>query len=468
MLEGQRGPKPPLPPPLPHSFANHFPELPTLPDGATKLTDYPNSGDYGNLGSPRYSRLSIHGYTWFIDRAWWEPAEKRHEAITLINKNPGKNYGSHSVIEYSKIVCPDARTDTGSYMQTAGYMEGKPPAPLIRINSLPTLYLNIKLSQFHRLVAAEVVRAHPEIDLERSFFGNTISAGDCPGGKFDRIWITRSDLADYNRARGLQGSVVGDPQMRGNFKAGVSRTIARRIRQGTLPIIPPSVMGRFEGFWESRYKEASPITSSLTPDGERDYLSMWAPLTLAMLADKVVSFDLSCLREIAEEAWLYSNQLEILKARIEQSKIDNCSDTSKLGRLRIVCRFAQSARQRLRAIYGVTARSKFDSQSWVDLYGERLMKKILDFQLQSPGIVFHVDHIVPLAVLPKQDVIGHDSLAWHPCNLQIIPAAENVSKGSAYAGEKHQRERVNPAIQRQAAEELRRLTEFDLSESPDI
>jgi hypothetical protein len=423
---------PPFPPTTDHlSLTGDLHDLPTLPDGATKIFGLEDGGDIGDFGSRRYRRYVIRGYTWFVDDSQW-------------NGFP---------IEDGDVRDPDPESDAGNYI----HRTGTPPNILSRINTLPTLYLNIKLTQLHRLIASEVVRAHPEIENERSAFGNILSGSNSAKNNIDQVWVWRSDLTDYNRAKGIKGSVVGEPRIIGNLDLGISRSIARRIREGRLPVNPPWVLDRFQGFWESRYKESVSLGSALTAAGERDNINNWAPLALPMLADKTVIFDNAMFDQLAEEAWIYSNQLEILKERIKQSKIDNCGDTSSLGRLRIACRFAQSARQRLRTLYGPEARDSFDSRSWIDQHGERLMAMILDFQIANPGRIFHVDHIIPLAVLPVPDIVTHGSLGWHPCNLQIISAADNVSKGSAYAGRRHVREMVDQKIQYEAADDLRKL-----------
>lgn len=433
-------------------------DWPTLPDGSTQLTGSSDFG-FGDLGSPRYGRLAIKGYTWFIDHQWYQPAEITDSNAVYTNKTPGRKYGETLLIEFDRVINPDSETDTGAYVQAAGYAGGDIPAPLIRINSFPTLYLNLKLSQFQRRIAHKIVQDHPVIEEERSFFGNTITAKDCPKGKFDSIWISRSDLKEYNKARGIAGPNVGEPMFTGNLALGISRTIARHIRSRSLPITPPELLNQFPGFWEFRQKEATPLCSFVSETGERQYVAEWAPLTTPMLDDEEELFILSDLAEIADEAWIYANQLEILKDRIEQSKIDNCSDRSSLGRLRIACRFAQSARQRLRTIYGLNARAKFDSSEWADRYAEELMSKILDFQTSNPGIVFHIDHIIPLAALPEEDVATHEGLAWHPCNLQILSAADNISKGSRFGQMRHRRSNADPAQISTASKELRKLHE---------
>jgi hypothetical protein len=146
----------------------------------------------------------------------------------------------------------------------------------------------------------------------------------------------------------------------------------------------------------------------------------------------------------------------VLKEVIQKTKEENCLDRSKIGRFAIACRFAQGARERIKKIQGKEYRSFFESESWIENHGDIISEKILEFQLSNEASLFHIDHIVPLAALPYESWRAHDSLAWHPCNLQILTAKENASKSSYYLGKRLTYKDYDEAIGTQALEDLNR------------
>lgn len=71
---------------------------------------------------------------------------------------------------------------------------------------------------------------------------------------------------------------------------------------------------------------------------------------------------------------------------------------------------------------------------WLELYGQILADKILEFQNKYHNLTFHIDHIVPLISLPDEYVVDISSLAWHPSNLSVIETNTNLVKGSQLDG----------------------------------
>lgn len=166
------------------------------------------------------------------------------------------------------------------------------------------------------------------------------------------------------------------------------------------------------------------------------------------------AFDVELMNQYAVASWELAEKLLVLKEVIQKTKEENCLDKSKVGRFAIACRFAQGARERIRKVQGKEFRDSFDSASWIQAYGDIIADKVLEFQSNNPGVLFHIDHIIPLAALPRESWRTHDSLAWHPCNLQILTVEENVSKSSSCLGKRLTCKNYDDSIGAQALDDL--------------
>ena len=248
------------------------------------------------------------------------------------------------------------------------------------------------------------------------------------------------------------------------LRSATARVVAQVIRDGVIPGLHPSVLKAFPEYWESigynlrvhgRLPMGVPCHSlGATNSFESARFSAFHARDLYLLAE--ADFDSGLIRHYAEASWELAEKLLVLKEVIQKTKEENCLDKSKIGRFAIACRFAQGARERIRKIQGKEYRDFFESESWIENHGDIISERILEFQLNNEGLLFHIDHIVPLAALPHENWRTHDSLAWHPCNLQILTAKENVSKNSSYLGKRLTYKNYDEAIGAEAIEDLNR------------
>jgi 5-methylcytosine-specific restriction endonuclease McrA len=264
---------------------------------------------------------------------------------------------------------------------------------------------------------------------------------------FNRTWIVLTD---------------GSPTISGDLKTAMTRKIRSRLLSRSLTVTLDDAISLYPQAWErvvdylgSERSSSEWIIGCTSVEQLTKYLELWQKDAVSAISNEILSVSSDCEKDLAEEIIEYAYTLQFLKERIAASKIENCKDTTRLGRIRIVSRFASSSKNRIRKIYGKDASSDFNSAEWVDLYKEDMLARILAYQLRAQGTVFHIDHIVPLAALPRHYVIDHTSLAWHPSNLAIISASDNVRKGSAFQGERFIHRIVDESSEKDAVAALK-------------
>lgn len=431
-------------------------ELPCLQDGLD-----PNAGPWAYRGDEHtYSPVETPGGIWYYDNRGIRVVEKGVDFIHLETLYL-KNNISHR-IEFEDIAAPDVSSDQGEYVQTSIVNEDC-PLWLSRVNPCPTLFLSFFISYFVRSIGRAIVDLNPEV-----------LAGD----KFaDRSsWASGETKWIYRRTRGhthngpdwfietRPNEPYSDLNITGELASGLARTVAKLIRDEAVPGLNPKVLELFPGYWEKlaynlRISKGLPAGTPRFSLGATDCLEharfhAFHAKDLYLFAE--ADFDSSLIRQYAEASWELAEKLLVLKDVIEKTKEENCLDKSKIGRFAIVCRFAQGARERIRKIQGKEYRDFFESESWIENHVDIVSERILEFQLNNEGSLFHIDHIVPLAALPHESWRSHDSLAWHPCNLQILTAKENVSKSSFYLGKRLTHKNYDKAIGVEAIEDLNR------------
>jgi len=435
-------------------------ELPCLQDGLD-----PNAGPKAYRGEEHtYSPIETPSGTWYYD----------NRGVKIVDSGEGfihletiylKNNISHR-IQLDDILAPDISSDQGEYIQRCVVNE-KCPFWLSRVNPHPTLFLTFYISYFVRAVGRAIVDLNPEILIGDKF----VDKSSWPSS--ETKWICRR-----TRGRSANGpewftetrpdEPHSDLTIIGELASAVARIAAKAIRDEGIPGLNPKLIKLFPEYWEKlaynlriynirdqHLPQGAPWFSlGATNSFEHVRFSAFHAKDLYLSAE--VDFDSSIIRRHAEASWELAEKLQVLKEVIQKTKEENCLDKSKTGRFAIACRFAQGARDRIRKIQGKEYRDFFESESWIENHGDIISEKILEFQLKNEGSLFHIDHIVPLAALPHESWRSHDSLAWHPCNLQILTAKENVSKSSSYLGKRLTYKNYDEAIGAEAIEDLNR------------
>jgi len=447
-------------------------ELPCLRDGLDPNAGQqardngldPKEGPWAYRGVEHaYSPIETPSGTWYYDA--------RHLKIDYIGKGFVhletiylKNVAHR--IQLDDILAPDISSDEGEYIQRCVVNE-KSLFWLFRVNPYPTLTLGFYISYFVRAIGRAIVDLNPEILIGDKFVDESFSSSS------ETKWL-------YRRKRGRLAigpewftetrpdEPYSDLIIIGELASAVARIAAKAIRDEGIPGLNPKLIKLFPEYWG---KLAYKLRKHGTRDGGLPQGAPWFSLgatecfedvrlwathakDLYLLAE--ADFDSALIRRYAEASWELAEKLLILKEVIQKSTEDNCLDKSRTGRFAIACRFARGARQRIRQIQGKEYRDSFNSESWIENHGDIIAEKILEFQLKNEGSLFHIDHIVPLAALPHESWRSHDSLAWHPCNLQILTAKENVSKSSSYLGKRLTYKNYDEAIGAEAIEDLNR------------
>lgn len=423
----------------------------------------PNAGPWAYRGDEHtYSPVETPGGIWYYDNRGIRVVEKGANFIHLETIYL-KNNISHR-IRFEDITAPDVSSDQGEYVQTSIVNEDC-PLWLSRVNPCPTLFLSFFISYLVRAIGRAIVDLNPEV-----------LAGD----KFaDRSgWASGETKWIYRRTRGhthngpdwfietRPNEPYSDLSITGELASGVARTVAKLIRDEAVPGLNPKVFELFPGYWEKLaynlriYSSRSQhlprgmpwFALGATECLEHARFHAFHAKNLYLLAE--ADFDSSLVHHYADASFELAEKLLVLKEVIQNTKEENCLDKTKIGRFAIACRFAKGARERIRKIQGKQYRDCFESESWIEEHGDIISEKILEFQLKNEGSVFHIDHIVPLAALPLESWRTHDSIAWHPCNLQILTAKENISKNSFYLGIRLTYKNYDEEIGFQALEDL--------------
>jgi len=126
--------------------------------------------------------------------------------------------------------------------------------------------------------------------------------------------------------------------------------------------------------------------------------------------------------------------------------------------------FIKSITTRFRDGESRPSSTKLLRDQWKEMHLNALSKMVRDFQKKHPGIHFHIDHIIPLVALPQQVASDIMSLAWHPCNLQIIHEEKNMSKSSTLKGKKITKTNKTTDDENLALKELSSL--YDIHTNP--
>lgn len=424
----------------------------------------PNEGPHSYRDLQTYAPLQMGSDSWYYDQLGLELIEKDAKSVylrTLHRKDPIEKR-----VFFVDVVEPSLSMDEGYYLQRCHESE-ECPFWFVRVNPYPTVYLNIIASKFLRSIGRAVVDLYPEL-----LCGDKFVEGSTWPSKGATVWIYRRSRSKmFPRGWHLEHrpeESYADLTLTGELATAVARIVSRLIRDRQFPFKSSDLEGLLPEFWDGlqyRLRRHS-IRKSYLPNeipwfslGDTDCLESiryfaYHAKDLYLLNDLVR--EVSQVSLLAEEAWDLANSLLILKSVIQKSKEENCLDTSVHGRMAIACRFARSARERIRKIQGKEYRDCFDSESWIENYGKVIIQDILRFQLRNPGVLFHIDHIVPLAALPPESWRDHDALAWHPCNLQLLPAEENVRKGSFYLGKRLTHKKYDLELGLKAVGELER------------
>ena len=432
-------------------------ELPCLSEGLD-----PNAGPWAYQGDEHsYSPIETPGGIWYYDNRGIRVVEKGADFIHLETIYL-KNDISHR-IRLEDIVAPGLSSDQGEYIQRSIVNE-ECPLWLSRVNPYPTLFLSFYISYLLRSVGRAIVDLHPEA-LEGERFADSATIRNT-------TWIYKRRRSQ-NPPHGSEWTSEKHPDepysdliITRELASAVARIAAKAIRDNAIPRLNPKLLEIFPEYWEKlayNLRNYS-IRDQHLPRGapwfwlgatsclEHARFYAFHAKDLYLLAE--AEFDSELMHQYAEASWGLAEKLLVLKEVIQKTKEENCLDRSKIGRFAIACRFAQGARDRIRKIQGKEYRSFFESESWIESYGDIISEKILEFQLKNEGSLFHIDHIIPLAALPHDSWRSHDSLAWHPCNLQILTATENVSKSSSYLGKRLTYKNFDEVIGCQALEDL--------------
>ena len=303
--------------------------------------------------------------------------------------------------------------------------------------------------------------AYPEINKKYSTFGNVWST-EKEKEELKNSWVSRAGLKSYNEWWGINNSNVGEPLIRGVLGLAISKILAQLIQEHELPINDTFWFNKYLDYWENcqktyqktRKKDAFFLGSVL---GLEQSIQLHSPLAFKFIHDDTIILNYENLTTLAKDVWELANELEDKNLRAKISRINNCLDTSYKGRREIVSNFIRSAKERLRKSFDKEIRESFEPSQWLVEHTEKVMGMILEYQERNPGQLFHIDHIIPLAVIPCQLVTDLNSLTWHPCNLQIISDSDNVNKGSLYRGKKYNKTNVSRDIQMLAVNDLQEL-----------
>lgn len=418
--------------------------LPCLEDGLTGGAQV-NVPSQEVFSPEMYQKIKIGKYTWFFNTRKTVAVTQKENKISLEYLNKSGIFLRE--FDIALIENPDPAKDNGSYHQFAFYNGKQKGSIFQRINTLPTLYLSIKLGEFTTLLAREVLRLYPEIEENYSFIGSSWRIGEDKD-----YWIVRPG---YQR----------DATINSVLAKAIHRTVAILIRERQLPINDASVFDEYHAFWQSiqhwlQYKEGFPpnnIYSETSLTGLQKYIKTWMPCSSSFLLDQSINFNLENLPQLAKSVWDLTHKLKNFNEQIKVSRNNNCLNKTIAGRKRLASNFIRSGKQRIRQLYGKEFRESFIVEEWIKIHTDKLIKMILDFQNRNPGVLFHIDHIIPLAVLPREIVIDCQSAAWHPCNLQILSDVDNINKGSLYKGKKYNKSNISFKIYQEAMDDLRQL-----------
>lgn len=435
-------------------------ELPCLPEGLD-----PNAGPHAYRGEEHtYSPVETPGGTWYYDNRGVKVVDRGEDFIHLETVYL-KNNISHR-IQFDDISAPDMPSDQGEYIQRCVVNE-KCPFWLSRVNPCPTLFLGFYISYLVRTIGRAVVDLNPEFLAGDRF----VEGSSWPS--LQTKWIYRFKRGNIHPgpdwfAETRPDEPYSDLIITGELASAVARIAAKAIRDNAIPKLNPKLLELFPKYWENLAYNLRiySIRDQHLPSGapwfrlgatdcfEHVRFAAFYAKGIYLLAE--AEFNSELMQQYAEASWELAEKLLVLKEVIQKTKEENCLDRSKIGRFAIACRFAQGARERIKKIQGKEYRSFFESESWIENHGDIISEKILEFQLSNEASLFHIDHIVPLAALPYESWRAHDSLAWHPCNLQILTAKENASKSSYYLGKRLTYKDYDEAIGTQALEDLNR------------
>jgi hypothetical protein len=445
-------------------------ELPCLSEGLD-----PNSGPWAYRGEEHtYSPIDAPGGIWHYDNRGIRVVDKGPDFIhleTIFLKNEISRR-----IRLEDIAAFDVSSDQGEYIQRSVVSENC-PIWLSRVNPYPTLFLSFYISYLVRDIGRSIVDLHPEVLTGEKFVdGSSWSSRET-------IWINRRKRGVVVQP-GPEWFSVDRPEepysdlgMTGELASGVSRIVAKLIRDSSVPGLKSKLFELFPEYWE---KLAYNLRIYSIRDQHLPQGAPWFSLGATNCFETVrfhafhakdlylsaeAAFDRELIHQYADASWELAEKLLVLKEVIQKTKEENCLDKTKVGRFAIACRFAQGARERIRKVQGKEYRESFDSASWIQAYGDIIADKILEFQNNNHGALFHVDHIVPLAALPRESWRTHESLAWHPSNLQILTAEENVSKSSSYLGRRLTYKNYDESIGAQALEDLIRRHRLYMQDS---
>jgi hypothetical protein len=332
-------------------------ELPCLSEGLD-----PNSGPWAYRGEEHtYSPIDTPGGIWHYDNRGIRVVDKRPDYIHLETIFL-KNEISHR-IRLEDIVASDVSSDQGEYIQRSVVSE-KCPIWLSRVNPYPTLFLSFYISYLVRDIGRAIVDLHPEVLTGEKFVdGSSWSSGET-------IWINR-------RKRGVvvhpgpEWVSVDRPEepysdlgMTGELASGVSRIVAKLIRDSSVPGLKSKLFELFPEYWE---KLAYNLRIYSFRDGHLPQGAPWFSLGATNCFETVryhafhakdlylsaeATFDSELIHQCADASWELAEKLLVLKEVIQKTKEENCLDKTKVGRFEIACRFAQGARERISKVHG--------------------------------------------------------------------------------------------------------------------
>ena len=130
-------------------------EVPCLTDGLTgglalncrdrEIFDYPD----------RHQKVMVENHTWFFDTRGTKEVRKEEDMLFL--DYPRKNGTFTRVFDLRLIETPKIESDLGSYIQYAIYDKKHDFFTFSRINTLPSLYLNLKVQLFAAVLGNKVL-----------------------------------------------------------------------------------------------------------------------------------------------------------------------------------------------------------------------------------------------------------------------------------------------------------------------
>ena len=261
----------------------------------------------------RFFKVETDENSWFIDLVYFEFLREDFPHLHFRRKERQSKQliAKEIIVDIERLMPIDDYDNDGGYIQRCAYNGSKlPEIGISTINTSPTVYIGLRIDQLTREIVRQILMDHPKLEYSTRYHeSNAVTTDMCPNGRFESLWLRRRD-----ERQGIGTQSFSDPEVDGDLKTAVGRSICRLIYTNELRSNIDSIFIDFEKFFKKKCRSLwSGRISEGSFNSERNALEnvfKWSYHATELMHREELRFWVDDLEKVAKNTWEMALQLE--------------------------------------------------------------------------------------------------------------------------------------------------------------